>query len=98
MAESEAKEEKRLTLKFAHQKGSLLPSVTTFLVRASTPFAKIFKAWREKENVGAGNAFRYHFDGKLVSPDDTFVRRPNARARARAPESARAAAALTRCR
>jgi hypothetical protein len=43
MAEPKA-EEKKLTLRFAYSKGGLQPTTTSFLVKASTPFAKVFKA------------------------------------------------------
>ena len=56
-------EEKRLTLKFAYMKCNLSPSVISFLVRDSTPFAKVFKAWREKEGVSE-NSFRFLFEGE----------------------------------
>ena len=59
-------EEKRLTLKFAYMKGNL-----------STPFAKVFKAWREKEGVSE-NSFRFLFEGTTIDKDDTCVARPPA--------------------
>ena len=67
-------EEKRLTLKFAYMKGNLAPSVISFLVRDSTPFAKVFKAWREKEGVSE-SGFRFLFEGEKMNPDDTCVSR-----------------------
>ena len=70
-------EEKRLTLKFAYMKGNLSPSVISFLVRDSTPFAKVFKAWREKEGVSE-NSFRFLFEGTTIDKDDTCVARPPA--------------------
>ncbi len=73
MAESEGKDaakEGKLTIKFAWMSGGLLPEMTSFVVKKTTPFQKVIDAWCNKYNRKQ-KAYRFLFEGEIVNAEDT---------------------------
>ena len=57
----------RLNIKIVDVHGA----ATSVLVRSKTPFAKIWKAWRDKHGHSASTGFRFLYLGKRVNAEDS---------------------------
>ena len=68
-SESADPKDARLTIRFAYQTG-LMPELTSFVVKKTTPFLKIITAWCDKHNRKKP-AFRFMFDGDKINDEDT---------------------------
>jgi len=68
-SESANPKDAKLTIRFAYQVG-LLPEVTNFMVKRTTPFLKVITAWCDKHNRKK-QAFRFMFDGEIINEEDT---------------------------